>query len=126
MPNHPQATSDGSWAPRIPKLTRANTGTGNEMPYFVSTFPLLSMGTSTMRLPSNTVAMACHAAHRPRPLVGHKPTEVVVGEIGVDRSGHGARLIVGAQGTDSVNHGCAKTCTATGKLKHERVAGSIE
>ena len=62
MPNHPQATSArstaGTFAPRTPNEARTNTGNG--MPYFVPACALSSIGTSTIRLPSRMVPMACH------------------------------------------------------------------
>ena len=62
MPNQPQATSprssEGMWAPWMPKLARASTGKGT--PYLVPAWPLSTMGTSTMRLPSMMVITACH------------------------------------------------------------------
>ena len=62
MPNQPQATSArktaGILAPRTPKEARTNTGKG--IPYFAPACAFSSMGTSTMRLPSRMVPMACH------------------------------------------------------------------
>ena len=62
IPNHPQATSAraiaATFAPRIPKLER--TSTGNGMPYFVPGCELSRIGTSTMKLPSETVSNPCH------------------------------------------------------------------
>jgi hypothetical protein len=62
MPNQPQATSAramaATFAPLIPKLARASTGKG--MPYFVPGWALSSIGTRTIRLPSDTVSSACH------------------------------------------------------------------
>ncbi len=62
MPNHPQATSArstaGTFAPRTPNDAR--TSTGNGMPYFAPACAFSSMGTSTIRLPSRMVRIACH------------------------------------------------------------------
>src|SRR3954447_2185491 len=62
MPNQPHATSAraiaATFAPRMPKLDR--TSTGNGMPYFVPGCELSRIGTSTMKLPSETVSRPCH------------------------------------------------------------------
>ena len=62
MPNHPQATSArriaGTLAPSTPNGAR--TSTGNGMPYFAPACALSSIGTSTIRLPSRMVPIACH------------------------------------------------------------------
>src|SRR3954447_20574780 len=62
IPNHPHATRAraiaATLAPRTPKDER--TSTGNGIPYFVPGCPLSSIGTSTMKLPSETVSSPCH------------------------------------------------------------------
>src|SRR3954447_14987583 len=62
IPNHPQATRAraiaATLAPRTPKDER--TSTGNGIPYLVPGCPLSSIGTSTMKLPSETVSSPCH------------------------------------------------------------------
>src|SRR4051812_4875710 len=62
IPNHPHATSAraiaATFAPRIPKLER--TSTGNGIPYFVPGCEFIRIGTSTIKLPSDTVSSPCH------------------------------------------------------------------
>jgi hypothetical protein len=71
IPNQPQATSArataAKFAPRTPKEARTKTGKGT--PYLVPAWALRSIGTRTIRLPSEIVNSACHqfipAAIRP-------------------------------------------------------------
>mmetsp|Transcript_3217 Transcript_3217/g.13041 ORF Transcript_3217/g.13041 Transcript_3217/m.13041 type:complete len:376 (+) Transcript_3217:329-1456(+) len=60
MPNHPVATAArrrlGTLAPLMPKAARAATGKGT--PYFVPTWPLRTIGTSTTTLAHSTVPTA--------------------------------------------------------------------
>jgi hypothetical protein len=62
MPNQPQATtarsSAGSLPPWVPKEARASTAYG--MPCRAPAWPISSIGTSTMALPSSTVHTACN------------------------------------------------------------------
>lgn len=62
MPNQPHATiarrMAGNCAPRTPNDARTSTGKG--MPYLVPACPTSTIGTSTIRLPRNTVSTACH------------------------------------------------------------------
>jgi hypothetical protein len=62
MPNQPQATSArrmaGTFAPSTPNGAR--TSTGNGMPYLAPACAFSSIGTSTIRLPSRMVPIACH------------------------------------------------------------------
>ncbi len=62
MPYQPQATmarsSAGSFAPCVPNEVRTSTAYG--MPCLAPAWPISSIGTSTMALPSSTVTTACH------------------------------------------------------------------
>ncbi len=62
MPNQPQATSPrriaGTLAPRVPNEARASTGKG--IPKRVPGWAIRTIGTSTIRLPSRMVSIACH------------------------------------------------------------------